>query len=66
MSLVFMANAATTFRSVSDKSSVYTATVRVLRRYSVPFCTLVVRQQLHGSHERSMRPLSVCSFVPDH
>jgi len=26
-----------------------------LRRYWVPFCTLVVRQQLHGIHERSMQ-----------
>ena len=67
MSLVFMANAATTFRSVSDKSSVYCHST-CLRRYSVPFCTLVVRQQLHGSHERSMqavRTISVRSYVPD-
>ena len=68
MSLVLMANAATTFRSVSDKSSIYCHST-CLRRYSVPFCTLVVRQQLYGSHERSMqavRTLSVRSFVPDH
>ena len=70
MSLVLMANAATTFRSVSDKSSVYChSTCTCLRRYLVPFCTLVVCQQLHGSHERSMQAvctLSVRSFVPDH
>ena len=68
MSLVLMANTATTFHSVSDKSSVYCHST-CLRRYSVTFCTLVVRQQLHGSHERSMqavRTLSVRSFVPDH
>ena len=68
MSLVLMANAATTFRSVSDKSSVYCHSTCLLR-YLVPFCTLVVRQQLHGSHECSMqavRTLSVRSFVSDH
>ena len=45
------------------------ATVRAYGVIRV-FCTLVVvRQQLHGSRERSMqaiRTLSVRSFVPDH
>ena len=40
----------TTFRSVS----VFTATERAYSdNYSVPFCMLVVCQQLHGSHQRS-------------
>ena len=33
------------------------------------FCTLLVHQQLNGSHECSMqavRTLSVCSFIPEH
>ena len=59
----------TTFRSVSDKSAVFAAIVRAYRVISVPFGTLVVCQQLHGNHKRSMQAfciVSVRSFVPDH
>ena len=51
------------------KNSVLYCHSTCLRRYWVPFCTLVAHQQLHRSHERSMqavRTLSVHSFVPDH
>ena len=40
-----------------------------LQRNWVPFCVLVVHQQLHVSHKHSMQAvctLSVRSFVPDH
>ena len=64
MSLELMANTQQLFAQCPIKR------LSLLPQYMpTGICTLLVRQQLNGSHERSMqavRTLSVCSFLPDH
>ena len=61
-SLELMANAWQLFAQCSINHLSYWHST-CLRRYSVPFCTLVVRQQLHGSQHASVWN-AVCNKNP--